>query len=285
MIPSRKRVSNDVVTISFEHRKRHVSYHYEQADKELAEQLAKKLQEELGEFLKGVVFFGSAARGSAKKGSDLDVLLILNDLTIVMSKEVVTSLRVIIENTAASVSPDFHVTTLQLSQFWDYVRQGDPVLVNMLREGVAVYDEGFFTPLQFLLDQGKIRPSKEAIWAYYNRAPKTIKNAEWHLLQAIVDLYWAVIDAAHAVLMHIDVVPGAPHRVGDLLEKHFVRKRLLDKKYVKTLRHFYNLAKDVGHHQLTTMSGKDIDTYILQAHDFIKRMKFLLDIDKEKLLA
>ncbi len=273
-----------MVNISLEHRQRHVSYHFDEADKELAERFAKKLKEELGELLKSAIFFGSAARGSSKQGSDLDILLILNDITVVLSKDVLTSLRVLIGNCATGISDNFHITTMHLTEFWDYSRQGDPILVNMLREGVVVYDEGFFAPMQMLLEHGKIRPTKEAVWAYYMRAPQTIKNAESHLMQAIVDLYWAVMDASHAALMHIDIVPGAPHRVADLLEKHFVRKAILDKKYVKILRTFYSLAKDIGHHQLTHVSGKEIDMYILQANDYVKRMKFILNHDKEKLI-
>lgn len=273
-----------MVSISFEHKKRPVNYHFNEKDLEITKELAKKLKTELGDLLKAVVLFGSAARGTPDKESDIDVLLILNDLDIVLSNEVTTSLRVIIENTAASVNEKFHLTTMHLSEFWDYARLGDPIIVNILREGKSVYDEGFFQPFQTLLDEGKIRPTKEAVWAYYMRAPKTIKNAQWHMLQAIVDLYWAVIDAAHAALMHMNITPGAPHKVADLLEEELVKRSLIDKKYVRILRKFYMLAKDIGHHQLTKISGNDVDKYILEANDFVKRMKFIISQDQEKLL-
>lgn len=273
-----------LVGISFEYRKRPVEYHYDIEDLKLTEQFSKKLKEELGLLLKAVVLFGSGARGTPDKESDIDVMLVLNDLSIVLSQEVVTSLRVLIENVASQISSKFHITTMHLSEFWDYARKGDPIIVNILREGKSVYDEGFFLPFQTLLDQGKIRPTKEAVWAYYLRAPKTIMSAQNHLLQAIVDLYWSVIDAAHAALMHIDVVPGAPHTVGDLLEEHFAKVGLLDKKYVRILRKFYMLAKDIGHNKLTKISGKNVDGYILEAQDFVKRMKYIISQDKEKLL-
>lgn len=272
------------MSISFEYKKRPVNYHYDEQDLKLTEEFSKKLKEELGELLKAVVLFGSAARGTPDKESDIDVMLILNDLTVVFSNEVVSSIRVIIENVASSISDKFHITSMHLSEFWEYARQGDPIIVNILREGRSVYDEGFFLPFQTLLDQGKVRPTKEAVWAYYMRAPKTIKNAQWHILEAIVDLYWAVIDAAHAALMHVDVTPGAPHKVGDLMEEHLVKRGLLDKKYVRVLRKFYMLAKDIGHHQLTKVSGADVDKYILEANDFVKRMKFIISQDSEKLL-
>jgi predicted nucleotidyltransferase/uncharacterized protein (UPF0332 family) len=273
------------VSISFEYKKRPVNYHFNERDLKLTEDFSKKLKDELGELLKAVVLFGSAARGTQKGESDIDVLLVLNDLTVVLSQEVISSLRVIIENVASSISNKFHITSMHLSEFWEYARQGDPIIVNILREGRSVYDEGFFLPFQTLLDQGKIRPTKEAVWAYYLRAPKTIKNAQGHILQATVDLYWAVIDAAHAALMHVDVTPGAPHTVGDLLEEHLVSKGLLDKKYVRILRKFYMLAKDIGHNHLTKISGKDVDGYILEASDFVKRMKFIISQDSKKLIA
>ena len=272
-----------MVEISFQYKKRPVEYHFDEVDLQLTQTLATKLKEELNDLLKSVILFGSAARGAKEQGSDIDVLLILNDISIVLSKEVVTSLRVIIENCASGISNNFHITTMHLGQFWDYLRSGDPIVVNMIREGKAAMDEGFFAPIQGLLDQGRIRPTKEAVWAYYLRAPQTIRRAERRFLDIIVDLYWAVIDAAHAALMHIDVVPGAPHHVGRLLEDHFVRKRLIEKKYVDTLNKFYKLSRDIGHHQLVKMSGSDIDAYIKEANEFVDKMKFILNHDAKKL--
>lgn len=265
-----------MVDISFEYKKRSAQYHYDEADLKLTRTFSDHLRKEMGDLLKGVVLFGSAARGATKEGSDIDVLLLLNDLDVVMSNEVITGLRVLIENTAAKVSDKFHITTMHLSEYWDYARQGDPIIVNILRDGMPVYDDGFFAPMQTLLAEGKIRPTKEAVWAYYLRAPKTIKSAQTHLLSAIVDCYWAVIDSAHAALMHHNVIPGAPHLVADLLEEHFADKGKLDKMYVKSLRKFYKLAKEVGHHELNKVSGKEIDDLIKEADDFVKQMKKLI---------
>jgi predicted nucleotidyltransferase/uncharacterized protein (UPF0332 family) len=256
---------------------------FDQKDFDLAENLSKKLKEELKELLKGVVFFGSGARGNPVKGSDIDVLVILNDLKFIFSEEVITSIRLIIENVSASIDGNFHITNMKLSQFWEYLRDGDPILVNILREGIAVYDEGFFQPAQYLLQTGQIRPSKEAVWSYYSRAPKTLKSAEKKMLSTIVDMYWAVIDSAHAVLMHIDEVPPAPHQVADMLEKHFVDTNILEKKYLSIIRKFYGLAKDIGHEKLLEVNGERIDNLLIEADDFVKRMKLILQMDKSKL--
>jgi len=268
-----------MVEISFEFKKRPVSYHYTEDTLKLTNELSTKLKSELGDLLKGVIFFGSAVRGDSTSHSDIDVLLLIDDLTIIFSEDVVTSLRVIIKKVASSISESFHITPMNLSDFWDYSRNADPVIVNILREGKVIYDEGFFSPMQTLLDEGKIRPTKEAVWTYYNRAPQTLKQARTHTLKAVVDLYWGVIDAAHAALMHIGVVPGAPHEVANLLEKHFVNHHFLEKKYSQTLRLFYNLAKDIGHNKKTHISGVDFDKYYSRAEVFVKRMKYILGHD------
>jgi predicted nucleotidyltransferase/uncharacterized protein (UPF0332 family) len=272
-----------LVNISFEYKKREVNYHYDEKDLDLTKEFSKQLKEELNDLLKAVVLFGSAVRGGKKPGSDIDVLLVLNDLDVVFSQEVISGLRILIENVAANVCKDFHITSMHLSEFWSYSRAGDPIIVNILREGMPVYDDGFFAPMQTLLSQGQIKPTKEAVWAYYMRAPKTIKSAQTHLLSALVDCYWAAIDSAHAALMHVGVIPGAPHFVADLLEEHFVEKGHLDKLYVKRLRKFYKLAKEVGHHQLKKISGKEIEQYIDDSQDFVKKMKFLLEHEESKL--
>jgi len=269
---------------SLKERKSEIKHYYDDEDYKLVQEFSTKLKKELDELLKGVIFFGSAVRGDAVKNSDIDIMLLINDLKYVFSDEVVESLRVIIENTAASISSKFHITTMHISKFWEHVRLADPIIINVLRDGVAVYDEGFFQPAQFLLETGQIRPTKEAVWSYYLRAPKTIKGAEKKLLSIIVDLYWAVMDASHSILMHIDIVPPAPHHVADLVEKYYVNTSLLEKKYLKTLRKLYDLAKDIGHETLLGTSGEEIDKLFFEAEDFVKRAKLILQMDKEILL-
>ena len=158
-------------------RKTNIKHHYDDHDFKLAQKLSKELQKELNELLKGVIFFGSAVRGNAEKNSDIDIMLLINDLKYVFSDEVIEAVRVIIENVAAKISTKFHITTMHISKFWDHIRFADPIIVNILRDGVSVYDEGFFEPAQFLLESGQIRPTQEAVWSYYLRAPTTLKGA------------------------------------------------------------------------------------------------------------
>ena len=244
---------------------------------ELAKRFSKDIRKELGDFLKAVVLFGSSTKKTqVVHEKDIDILLVIDDLTKILNKEVVAAYRIIVDNVAAKISKRFHVNTIKLTHFWEYIRHGDPIIVNMLRDGIPLYDAGFFEPMQGLLHQGKIRPTKESVWTYYSRAPLTISNAKWHMLQATLDLYWAVIDAAHAMLMHHGEVPPSPGHVADLLDRTLVKEKKLERKYATIMREFYDLSKKIVHRDIQSIGGTDFDQYLLKAQDFITRTKALL---------
>lgn len=250
---------------------------YPSTDVLLAQKFADRLVEELGEFLMGVVVFGSTVRRESTEQSDIDVLIVTNDASFVIDEPLVEAYRVIVDQLILKTSEKFHVTSMTFTAFWEYARAGDPVVVNILRDGFALYDSGFFDPLQRLLKAGKIRPSEESIWRYFGRAPKTLTNSRWHLLQASLDLYWAVIDSAHAALMRYNQIPPTPEHVADLLQKVFVGKKLLDKKGVETMRKFYTLSKQITHRELQRISGAEYEKLYKEADYFVRQMKRLID--------
>lgn len=251
---------------------------YHSVDYELAQKFAVLMEKELGQFLKSAVLFGSVARSENAIGErDIDVLIIINDLTAILNEEVIQSYRVITENTAAKVSRRLHITTLKLTTFWEHVRNGDPIAVNMLRDGVALYDSGVFEPVQQLLFEGKIRPTKESVWLYFARAPATLNSAKAHLLQATLDLYWAVVDSAHAALMHHGEVPPTPGHLADLINHKLVRLGIVKKRYADLMDFFYKLQKRITHREIAEISGKQFDQYKADAEEFVKAMQTVVE--------
>ncbi len=249
---------------------------YSDESKDLAYEFSKRLLREAKGFIKGIVLFGSVARHRQKSG-DVDVLVLIDDLDVQVTRELVEGYRLIVKKIVTDVSEKLHVTTLRYTSFWEYVRAGDPVGVNMLRDGIAIYDTGFFLPLQRLLYTGRIRPSAESIATYYNRAPVTLENAKGHILQGTVDLYWAVMDASHAALMRMGEVPPSPEHVPDLLREKLVKTGLLDKKYPGICREFYTLSKHLIHRDIKTMSGEMFDHYLKLAQDYVETMRLIVE--------
>src|SRR3989344_5988302 len=242
----------------------------------IAYEFAKKAHHEFGDMIKALVLFGSAAKRTGTNRKDIDIMIVFDDVTINLTPEIVNTYRILVEKIVADTSTRLHITTIKLTTFWEYIRAGDPIGMNILRDGVALLDTGFFDPVRALLARGRIRPSAEAIWTYFARAPRTIHNSKWHVMQAVLDLYWAVIDSAHAALMKIGEVPPSPEHVSDMISKVLVAKGLVDKSAAKTMDFFYHLNKRITHREIQKITGAEYDTYKKQAEIFVAKMKKII---------
>ncbi len=249
---------------------------YSDDELSLAYEFTKRMYEEFGTFLKAVVLFGSAARREKREKGDVDILVIVDDTLVNMIYEVVETYRIILEKIITDVSPKLHVTSLKLTTFWEYIRAGDPVGINILRDGVAMIDSGFFDPLRVLLSRGKIRPSPESISIYLDRAPKTLHNSKWHILQATLDLYWAVIDSAHAALMKLGEMPASPAQVADLMDRRMVQAGIVGKKFPKVMRELYELQKKIMHREVKEISAKEYERLLKDATEFVNAMQDMI---------
>ena len=256
---------------------------YQKEDIDLAYRFTKEMHREFGNFLKSAVIFGSTSRRAEKRKSDIDVLVIVDDVSVSITREMTEAYKIIVEKIVRRITPKLHIITLRLTNFWEYIRNSDPVAVNILRDGVALIDSGFFDPIQILMRKGRIRPTPEAMWVYYTRAPTTLMNSKWHVLQATVDLYWAAIDAAHAALMKIGEVPPTPGHVADLIDEKLVKPGHIEKKYVTIMKNFYKMAKMIDYREIREIKGQEYDKYYLEARDFVDRMRnFIEDVGRKR---
>jgi uncharacterized protein (UPF0332 family)/predicted nucleotidyltransferase len=252
---------------------------YHEKDIKIATDFSKAIFKELPDIIKSIVLFGSTAKHKDNKKSDVDILLLIDDVRTELTPELLETYKVMIDTHMLRISKRLHVVTLKLTTFWEYMRAGDPIAINILRDGFALIDCGIFDPLQALLFRGKIRPTQEAIHAYYSKAPATLHNSRWHILQATIDLYWATIDSAHAALMSQGYIPPSPSHVSEMLRKELVGKKLLEERYAKDMDSLYNIMKKITHREITHVSGQDYEDYHKKAKDFVDRMKKLM---KEK---
>jgi predicted nucleotidyltransferase/uncharacterized protein (UPF0332 family) len=242
-------------------------------DFHLAAEFAKRIVKEGQDFIKAVVLFGSAARKD-RKANDVDVLVLVDDVSLQLTKE---TYRLIVQKVIADVSVRLHVTTLRFTSFWEYLRVGDPIALNMLRDGYALIDANFFVPMQRLLQQGRIRPTPEAVYTYANKSSMTLANCTWHLLQATVDLYWAAVDAAQAALMAVGELPASPEHVADLLDQRLVKVGLLDASMPEVMQRLYVLQKQIVHGEVHEITGAQFDAYLRQTKAFVESMKQVIE--------
>lgn len=253
---------------------------YKKDELSIALEFAKQAKKEFEELVKGIILFGSAARKLDSKmdeNSDIDLLVVLDDVNIKPTPELAEAYRIVCEKIVAKISPRIHITTLKFTTFWDFMKNGDPVGINILRDGVALIDTGFFDPMQALLLRGQIRPSYESIWTYFNRAPKNLEKSRKALIAATVDLYWGVMDAGHAALMKMGCVPPSPEQMGTLIKEKLVDKKICDKKYADIATFFYKINKEIDHRLITDVSGSEYEKYYLKAKLFVEKMRTIIN--------
>ncbi len=231
-----------------------------------------------GGFIKSIVLVGSVARGEASPESDIDLLVILDDTLeeySTMKKELIEGG---IREIAGSVSARLEVQpVLTLTEFTDYVRVGHPTVRNFLKEGVPVYDEGFFTPWKRLLLAGKIPGTKEALERYLDETSERISRAKSvKLLILAEDCYYAFINSAQATLMYMGLEPPIPRRICEAVRKYLVDTGLLEEEYAEWLREIIEIRKGIKNMRILEVPGVMIDEWISRAEKFTGRMISLM---------
>jgi len=255
-------------------------------ERDIAMDFAGKVYKEFDSLIKSIVLFGSAAKQETNQSSDIDIIILLDDVSVRFDDELIawyrTHLgRLVHEN--RYIRP-LHINSVKLSTWWQDMIRGDPVVVNVLRFGDPLIDfGGFFKPLKILLKEGKIKSTPEAIYTLLERSPTHIARARRATLAAVDGLYWSMVDAAHSALVASDIMPPSPDKVGEYLNEYFVKNRLLHRKFVDYYTNIHAVAKEIVHGKRTEISGKYIDEWFLQADEFLREMaKLVEEIIREK---
>lgn len=95
---------------------------------------------ELGDRIHLIILYGSVARGEATKDSDIDVLVVSRDKE-VEEKISDVGYEVDFENNFETFITPIYLTTDELEH---RVKVGSPFILEILKEGVILYDDGTF---------------------------------------------------------------------------------------------------------------------------------------------
>lgn len=178
------------------------------------------------------------------------------------------------------MNKQFHIQTYILTDFWESVKDANPVIFTFLRDGVPLYDRGVFMPWKLLLKMGRIKPSSEAIDMQMELGEKLLERTRGKLLSVVgEDLYYAMLNPAQAALMTYGLNPATPAETINLLRETFVQKeKLLEEKYVKNLEEIRKYYKDIEHGALKDVKGAEIDRLLKGAHEYLQRIKKLFNV-------
>ena len=242
-------------------------------DYSIAYDFATSAYKKFQQIIKSIVLFGSVAKDK-KNPNDIDIIIFIDDATIQWDEELIAWYREELTKIIAK-NPNkdrLHVNTVTLTTFWQEFKNGEPVAINIVRYGKSLVDlGGFFEPLKMLLARGLVKPSPEAIYNALNRAPHHLQRAKYGIYLAIDSLYWALVDSAHAALMIANQVAPSPEHVPEMLTEYFVKKKMLNKRYVDLYREIYGLIHE-SNVSMINVPSKKIDEYHKQVDSFVGEM-------------
>lgn len=279
----------------------------EEKEKRLAivKKFADKVLEKYGRIVKCIVMMGSVAREEFKPKSDIDVFLVVDDTAGELKEADIEKIDDELEKILEEIPEAWSTVkvedkeekvcmlsvqpTYTLTEFWDYARVCHPIVYNFIKEGVAVYDTGFFMPIKRLLEMGRIPATREAIESYMEGAPKKLMRAKTvKLLMLAEDCYYAMLNTAQAVLMFMGLSPPVPNKAYEDVKKYLVEPGIIEPEYAEWLREIIEIRKKIEHKELTDVSGAFVDEWIDKAEKFVDKMFGLLNAleirKKEKIL-
>jgi len=243
--------------------------------------------EKFENYIISYVLAGSLVQGKATSKSDIDVFIVIDDTDVKkMSRaELKDKLRAIIigmgvdAGNMTGIKNKLNIQVYILTDFWDSIKEANPVIFTFLRDGIPFYDRGIFMPWKQLLKMGKIKPSPEAIDMYMHSGDQMLERVKLKLKEiGMEDFFWAILTPSQAALMMFGIAPPTPKESPQVMRDIFVKKeKLLEKEYVDILQNVIDTRKDMEHGDKLSFSGKELDKMYDDCEKYLKRLKKLFD--------
>ncbi|MBI2572778.1 hypothetical protein HYV86_02875 [Candidatus Woesearchaeota archaeon] len=236
-------------------------------------------------YIMSYVLAGSITQGRATASSDIDVWIVIDDTDVkkMTRVELKDKLRAIIigmgveAGEITGIKNKLNIQVYILTDFWESLKEANPIIFTLLRDGVPFYDRGIFMPWKQLLRMGRIKPSREAIDLFMSTGEQSISRIKLRLKDmGMEDTFYAILTPSQAALMLYGLPPPTPRETPDVMEEIFVKKeKLLEPEYVKILRRNVELRKSIEHGDKKELTGTELDEYVNDAEKFLKRIREL----------
>ena len=235
-------------------------------------------------YIVSYVLAGSVVQGKPNP-NDIDVYLVIDDTDVkkMTRAELKDKLRAIIigmgieAGEMTGVKGKLHVQVYILTDFWDSLKEANPVILTFLRDGVPFYDRGIFMAWKQLLRMGKIKPSSESIDMFMGSGEQMIKRVRDKVREiGMEDIYYAILTPSQAAIMLYGMPPPTPRETPTVLNDIFVKKeKLLEKKFVDILQNTFDVRKKIEYGEKKELTGKELDELLSGADKYLKRIKRL----------
>lgn len=242
-------------------------------------------------YIVAYVLGGSLVQGTATTKSDVDVFIVIDDTDVkkMTRAELRDKLRAIIidlgvqAGEVTGVQNKINIQVYILTDFWDNIKEANPVIFTFLRDGIPFYDRGIFMPWKQLLEMGKVKPSQEAIDQFMTYGDQYLKRVKVKLKEiGVDDFFWATVTPSQAAIMLDGHPPPTPKELTSVMQELFVDEDLLEQEHVDNLEHILTVRKAIEHGDKTEISGEEIDDLYARAEQYVERLNDLFESIQER---
>ena len=236
-------------------------------------------------YIVSYVIAGSLVRGEAIETSDVDVFVVIDDTDVKKMSRI--ELRDRLRSWAykfsseaaalAGVKNTLNIQVYLLTEFWESVKDANPVMFTFIRDGIPLFDKGTFTPWKALLRMGRLKPSPEAIDMFMSMGNEVVPRSKRTLMTDVfTNIFWGVTTPAQALIMLNGGAPPNPKKeLIPAFKKAFYDTKMIEKKHIDFLDKVIKTWRDYEHEKIKEIKGAEIDKFIDGSDAFLKRLKEL----------
>jgi len=244
-------------------------------------------------YIVSYVLAGSLVQGKATATSDIDVFVVIDDTDVkkMTRAELKDKLRAIIigmgidAGKITGIENKLNIQVYILTDFWEGIKEANPIFFTFLRDGIPFYDRGIFMPWKLLLQMGRIKPSPEAIEMFMSTGEQMLERIKFKIRDiGMEDTFYAILTPSQAALMMYGIPPPTPKETPEVMTDIFVKKeKLLEKEYIDILKRNIEIRKELEHGIKKELTGREVDELVKDAEKYLKRLNELFKaIEKKK---
>ena len=251
--------------------------------REAAEDFARRVRAALGERVEAIVLYGSVARGDAGPDSDVDVLVVGSG-----DDGIGKAIREVGYDQTRDTGYRFFVetTAYDRGEFLKFMRLGLPLIMNILEDGVVLYDTGIFSEARAYgaqLSDAEIEIMMEwRVAQHLELADEALDDAQYsldggRLRSAAGRAYYAMFHAASAAVARTDSRPPRTHGgVANQFGLRYVTTGLFDATLAERLKETYELRRQSDYILDVSFAREDVEAAVEDAREFVRAVREML---------
>ena len=173
-----------------------------------------------------LVVWGGALKPNPRPGTDVDCAVILGDSLNNNVSSAFDSIRRRVYELGSASGADLHIQCYPNLYFMAGLAQGDPVIINVLVNGVPAYDRGCFFAMQNVQKRNPEGNQLQALDFLYKTSENQYKKLNDEILEdALRTLELMVVCMSQAILVELGYLPPAPRDVSNQIIEKLVKQR------------------------------------------------------------